>query len=242
MQEGTTIEEEDNAKIIYASEFGDRVMDYVNEIYKDKQTMTDSTGINSYVYTTEKKETTENSCKLVTTLSINLDADFSKINEYSNQLSAEVLNKDITEENADYVIRLKVGQKCNIKSEKKIVGYETYGSNCIEFNEEKNVMTAVGTGIANGYLYVGDNTNKKSFYVIVEENASNQILEPVNITISNTSNNNNPNANKNVKTTVPKTTLPKAGNSKILFALLFIAAIVLAIILGAKNRKFKDIK
>ena len=86
MSDGVTIDkDENNAKIIYVSEFGERVMEYVNATYKDKQTITDSSeGINSYEFIIEKKEETNTSCKLVSTLNVNLDADFSKLNGYAD--------------------------------------------------------------------------------------------------------------------------------------------------------------
>lgn len=86
MSDGVTIDKDENdTKTIYVSEFGERVMEYVNYIYKDKQIIKDSfEGINSYEFIIEKKEETNTSCKLVSTLNVNLDADFSKLNGYAD--------------------------------------------------------------------------------------------------------------------------------------------------------------
>ena len=86
MSDGVTIDKDENdTKTIYVSEFGERVMEYVNNIYKDKQIIKDSSeGINSYEFIIEKKEETNTSCKLVSTLNVNLDADFSKLNGYAD--------------------------------------------------------------------------------------------------------------------------------------------------------------
>lgn len=86
MSDGVTIDKDENdTKTIYVSEFGERVMEYVNDIYKDKQIIKDSfEGINSYEFIIEKKEETNTSCKLVSTLNVNLDADFSKLNGYAD--------------------------------------------------------------------------------------------------------------------------------------------------------------
>lgn len=86
MSDGVTIDKDENdTKTIYVSEFGERVMEYVNDIYKDKKIIKDSfEGINSYEFIIEKKEETNTSCKLVSTLNVNLDADFSKLNGYAD--------------------------------------------------------------------------------------------------------------------------------------------------------------
>lgn len=249
LSEGASIEKNDNPKTIYASEFGDRVMEYVNDTYKDKQSITDSTGINSYVFTVEKQDTTDTSCKLVSTLSVNLDADFSKLNGYANNMDAY---KDITETTADYVVKLKVGQKCEIISSEKIAGYEFFGSSCIEFNDDNSIITAVKKGTVKGYLYVGDSNNKKSIYFIVEENTGNESLETVKLTINSTpnnglNNNNNYSTNKSnniatdTDTTVSATRLPKAGMSPIIILIVSIS-IFTTILIVIKLRKLKEVK
>ena len=95
MADGVTIDrDESNPKNIYASKFGERVMEYVNATYKDKQTITDSNnGINSYEFTTERKDITDTSCKLVSSLSVNLDADFSKLNKSGGQTGESLPDK-----------------------------------------------------------------------------------------------------------------------------------------------------
>ncbi len=77
---------DNNATIINASEFSSKVMEYVENIYKDKQTINDSDDINSFVWSIEKQDiaNSNTSCKLVSTLTINLNADFSKLKNYYN--------------------------------------------------------------------------------------------------------------------------------------------------------------
>jgi LPXTG-motif cell wall-anchored protein len=253
VSDGTTVENSDYT-VIYESEFGNHVMEYVNSIYGTKQSFTDGEdvdGINSFTWTTEETDVTETSCNLQSTLTVNLDADFSKLNGYSNKMSDSFMNSDITEENADYVIKLKVGQKCNIESNEEITGYETSGSSCIEFNEDKTVITAISVGKANGYLYVGNSNTKKSFYVIVEENTSNQTLAPISITInttSNTSSTNDPDTSS-IQTntskednTISKITLPQTGSNETLFIVIIAIIAIITIIFRIKIKKYKDIK
>lgn len=75
-----------NASIINASEFSTKVMEYVNNVYKDKQTINDSDDINSFVWSIEKQDipNSNTSCKLISTVTVNVDADFSKLKNYSN--------------------------------------------------------------------------------------------------------------------------------------------------------------
>ena len=167
LSDGVTIEKTDDSKTIYTSEFGDRVIEYVNAKYPETQTISDSEEINSFVMTIEKKDITETSCKLVSTLSVNLDADFSKIEKVNEGIKDSFVNNDITKDNADYVIALKVGQKCKIETNEKITGYELYGG-YVEIDEETTKITAIKAGEANGYFYIGD--EKKSFYIIGERN------------------------------------------------------------------------
>ncbi len=269
MSDGVTIEKDpSDTRTIYASEFGDHVMEYVNAMYGEKTSYKDTEGFNTFEWTTERQDVTTTSCRLVSTMIVNLDADFSKLKGYSGAITDSFMNGDITEQNADYLIKLKVGQKCNIVSSEKIVGYETSGSSCIEFNSDKTVITATAVGKANGYIYVGDSNTKKSIYVIVEANTENQTLNPISIKIDTASNSNPSNVDitktdnsktdevkadtSNTKTTantdtkddstISATTLPKTGTSETIVVIGISICMILAIIFAIKNKKYKDIK
>lgn len=181
--EGVTIEKTDDPKTIYTSEFGEKVMEYVNNTYNDKQEISDSNGINSYTFTIDKKEASNTSCKLVATISVNLDADFTKIQGYADKFGNSELKGEITKENADCEFTLIVGQKCNIITEEKITGYEFYGD-CIEINEDYTQLTAKKAGVMNGYLILGD--HKKSIYITVRENTENVIFSDATLEIKKT--------------------------------------------------------
>ena len=56
--------------------------DDIDMVCRENQRVRDE--INSYIYTCERKDATDTSCKIVTTLSVNLDADYSKIKEEYN--------------------------------------------------------------------------------------------------------------------------------------------------------------
>ena len=88
LSEGVTIEKDPNdTKTIYASEFGNRVMEYVNAMYSEKQSFKDTDGLNTFEMTTEMKDKTSTSCKLVTTLTVDTDADFSQMKGYAEQMA-----------------------------------------------------------------------------------------------------------------------------------------------------------
>ena len=89
-QEGyTVVDDEDeilqSEKTIKKSEFGNHVMEFVNAKYKDRQIYVDNEegGIDSFSWNTEMKNVTENSCKLVSTLTIKKDADFTKLKDFA---------------------------------------------------------------------------------------------------------------------------------------------------------------
>ncbi len=263
LSDGVTIDKtQSDSKTIYASEFGERVMEYVNATYKDKQTITDATsGINSYEWTTERKDVTETSCKLVSSLSVNTNADFSKIKGYANQMGESFLNKDITKDNADYQVTLKVGQKCRFETNEKITGHEMYGSGCDynDVNENCAEITGTSVGKSNGYIYVGE--TKKSFYITVEENTENKTLDTITLKINTATTNNKPSkddstgqqqeqtqkpqiqqtSNTFKDDTTTKGTLPKTGVSKAIYIIMASSFILLAIF-GIKLKKYKDIK
>jgi len=94
-------------------------------------------------------------------------------------------DENITKENADFVIDLKVGQKCKFVTSSEISGYEMSGVDCVEFNGEYTVMTATKKGVRNGCLYLGSDENEvsKSVYITVEENSDNASLEDVTINL-----------------------------------------------------------
>ena len=242
LDEGVTIEKKDDPKTIYTSEFGERVMEYVNNMYKEKQSISDSNGINSYTLEIEKLDTTETSCKLVSKLSVNLDADFSKIIGYADQVADSLINKNITKENADYTLTLKVGQKCKIESDKKINGYQFYGYDCIELNDDYTEMTATSVGIKNGYFYI-DNV-KKSIYITVEENTDNSTLDTLTLKINsiadNTSDQNTSKTQTENKLAID--TLPKTGGEInvfliVLYIVVGICSIALVTLIIMKKKK-----
>jgi len=99
LEEGVTIQKNDDPKTIYTSEFGDRVMEYVTATYPETQEVSDSDGINSYVMMMERKDTTETSCKLVYTLRVNVDSDFSQLQGYAEKIENSFTNNDTSKEN-----------------------------------------------------------------------------------------------------------------------------------------------
>ncbi len=226
------------------------VIKYVTDIYSEKKTISDSSDLNSYSLTVECKNKEETSCDLVSILEINLDADFSQLKGYAEKSG---MNLGVTENNADYVIRLKVGQKCNIISNEKITGHSTLGSGKIDFDEEYTYMIGVEPGEVMGYLYFGNNAVSKSIYVIIEENPNQETLEPLSIEINvqqsddkeKELNSKNPKGNNTIyegsKTTSDKE-LPKAGINKALIFLVVVILVILSIIFKNKINEYKEVK
>lgn len=84
--------------IINKEDFPNRVMDYVNSLYGKKMIVadSDSDSLNSYEYTVEEKDITASSCTLVAKLTVNTDADFSKLSGYLNSLTSSMNNNTQT--------------------------------------------------------------------------------------------------------------------------------------------------
>ena len=255
LSEGVTIDKDPNdTRTIYVSEFGDRVLEYVNSLYKNKYVIKDNflNGINSYEWSLERKEVTDTSCKLVSMVKVNTNADFSKLQGYKNIFD----NPDdenvggITESNADYVLKLKVGQQCKIESLERIAGHYLIGDS-IEFNEDNTEIIATKVGVSTGHIYIGNTDTKKTFYITVEENVGNMVLETITLNIDNKVVNNTPTTIIEEKpspiTQVQKPTqnneerLPQTGTTLTIIIVIGIVAII-SIIVGLKLRKYNDIK
>ena len=74
--------------IIKKSEFPNNVMKYVNSLYsKEKISFNDKDKYNTFEWTIEKKEITDESCTLVSKIEVNLDGDFSKIQGIYDKLT-----------------------------------------------------------------------------------------------------------------------------------------------------------
>ena len=174
---GVALENPDD-KIIVSTEFGNRAMEYLNSVYKeDKYTYNDSEQYNTFECVVEKKEKTDTSCKLVETLTIDTDADFSKISGISDSF----LDNGVTKKNADYVYNMKIGQKLKFETNEKFAGYESVGSG-VELSENNTELVATKKGTIKGDITLGG--TKKFFYIVVEENTNNEQLEDIIIKIN----------------------------------------------------------
>ena len=124
-----------NSKIIHLFDYSDN---NINNMYSSKQIITDSKDLKSYVFTIEKKYITENACKLVSKLRVNPEANFSKIVGYTVKYDDILPIDNITKENTDFDVELKVGQKYKIISNNKIESYELKGADCIKIDQKNN--------------------------------------------------------------------------------------------------------
>ena len=202
----TIIQDDSKTKQIKTSEFPDKVMEYVNDTFGKKFTISDleESGVHSYDLTFEQTNVTNESCNIVSTLVIDTEGFYSVLDKLNEESKEE--KKD--EENADYKVALKVGQKCNIESNYKSSGYlVTSSSGKIEFSEDYKEFTAIKEGNVYVTLYFKDSNNNeitKSIYVTIEENTNNETLNPVTLKIeggspqeNNDKDNNNGNSNNN---------------------------------------------
>jgi len=169
--------------VILSTDFPKYAVDIAANTYASEVSYSDADENNTFKYATSIKEKTEDKCVLQSVLTINLDGNFSDIKGYS-ETNGDILQTNITKDNADYVIELKKGQKCKIESNVAVTGYSLSGSSCIDINDDKTEISAVEVGSSRGYLLLGQTGNiKKSIYVAVEENTENNTLEPITLKI-----------------------------------------------------------
>lgn len=143
---GVTITPSEGTEIILMSEFGDKVMEYVNEVYKDKYTKTD----NTYTQTIERKDVTDTSCKIVYMLEINTDALYSEVNKdgFSDK------NQTSDEEN-------NINQNVN-SSDNNIKKEENQVTNSLNDNENKTTKNETINKESNNKNNSNSNTNKNT--------------------------------------------------------------------------------
>ena len=248
-------------KIIYVSEFSEKVMTFVNATYQDTDEviLDDSSTYDTFKLFIRKENEQETSCDIVSTVEVNLDADFSQLEGLSKQPGSFDSPYNITKENADLVIDLKVGQKCKIQTNGTFNGYELFGS-CYDYQEvnEKCVeITGTKVGTASGFitLYPGI---MKSVYITVEENPNDVPLDTISLTITvPTELTESKDDDKKEDEQSPKvqaqqtpsagtskqvvSVLPKAGIKNIVYIIILLS-ISSIIIFGILTKKYKDIK
>ena len=83
------------SKNIKVSEFSNKVMEYVNLTYKNQESINDNDNINSFIWTIEKEEVANanDTCKLISTLKVNLNSEFQKIKNYANSINTNTHNE-----------------------------------------------------------------------------------------------------------------------------------------------------
>ncbi len=194
------------------SEFSNKVIDILKEKYKEKEIYNDSKKLNSYSLVIERKNTTNEHCDLSYTLTVD-----SGVSNIRNEAIKDIFS-DITQDTADKVINLKVGQKCKFVSSKNVIGYGTNSNDKVEVEEKTYNMTAKKAGIVKGYIQL-DGNEKKTVYIIIKENKENKDLDTITINLDendkdskNNSNNINEEKSNNIKVQNNNTNkIPQAG-------------------------------
>lgn len=143
-------------KTFNVSEFGEHSMEYVNEIYKETKTYNDSDSINSYEMTIKQKDVKETSCIIETTLIVNPEADFSKMESLVKEAEASLIEgmdkvKEESQKSQDADMDL-------IKKKEEEI--EKLQETILENNEVSNLSTMPKAGKTNNPILV-------SAYIIV---------------------------------------------------------------------------
>ncbi len=235
---------------------------YLKELYKEDVTFNDKTsGIDSFEYTIGIQDVQTDSCNIVSTLKMNLEADYSKLIDYGTPSSG------ITKDNADYVVDLKVGQKCIIKSSKSF-GYSFYDYNLDVLDDRPDNSTlevvAESAGTSSITLIFGTTStsqvNKTVFFNITENDGDDE-LEPVTLTVEapatvdggdggsgsgdggagSGQGEEEPPKTPDTQEETPTRILPPAGADVVVYVLVGLS-LVSIIVLVIKLKQYKDVK
>lgn len=164
-------------RIIKKSQFPNRVLDYVRNVYEDDIEIEDEA--ETYEFNIEATCNIKK-CIIISKLEVNTRANFQNLVGYAEKREREGMYKNITPENAKYNIELKVGQKIKI-SGKKLTGYEKTGMNIIKVSDEY-IFEATRVGVANGYFYINED-DTRSFYITVTEPEEGEVLKTKKLTV-----------------------------------------------------------
>lgn len=165
------VEVKGTTKIIRTSKFGERVIDFVKDSYRDDLDFDDE--LETYDYSIEAK-CSKTKCTITSTLEVNQTPNFQRLIGYAEAREREGMHKNISPETAKYNIELKVGQKIKI-SGKKLTGYEMTGMNVVVVSGEYT-FEATRVGVANGYFYINED-DTRSFYITVTKPEKDEILK-----------------------------------------------------------------
>lgn len=175
-----------DGKTFTKAEFSNHIVEYIDYAYETRTSFSDNGAdqYSTFTWIIEKKNLTDTSCDIVNTLKINTNANFSKMKGYAEEISNSMdPYRDITESTADLVLKLKVGQTYIIESDKPI-GYALSGTDCIETSDSNKKITATKAGVTRGYLSINGTTERRSIYIIVEENTNNEKLDTKTLKLS----------------------------------------------------------
>lgn len=144
VEEGVTLQKDNDSNAIYTSEFKDRVMEYVDSLYSKKVTTSDSNSFNTFSMTIDKVDETDTSCKIISELTVNLNGDFDKMKGYADSLSdtikdsikiEEEQSENSDKENDETINNTTETQK-SISSEEKSNVENTNSEPIVEENKE----------------------------------------------------------------------------------------------------------
>ena len=167
------------SKVILSSEFGEKVIDYIEYTY-DKPIKIEDEKYNTYTYELEVS-CEDDVCVFNVILTINPEGEFAELIGYADELAKESMDENITPENADYNIELVVGQSVTV-SGKNLNGYDYSGMDVIEVDylDSDYIFKATKAGIANGNFYIGEE-DLRTFYITVTDGSKK--TEDISITV-----------------------------------------------------------
>lgn len=159
VSEGTTVTS-DTSKVIYESEFSNHVMEYTNSQYGTKKSYNDDG--KTFNWTIEQKDKTDSSCKLVSTITVNMDADFSKINGYEEDLT-NTLSDMFSEETKN------TGNDLIVNVTSQVISSNNTSANNTTSNTNKSIQPIYNNSNNNIYKIIDEIQSKKSHATVKTE-------------------------------------------------------------------------
>ena len=186
---------ESDENVILTSEFGDKVLEVVDNQFKERYSFSDSNILNSFVCNMTKQNLTQNSRRLSFDLTVDTTADFSDV--LIKELEIFNSQEAAAKEKSRYKVKLKVGQKLVAPWAKGIIVYGNYVK--LDGDGRSLELEGIKEGTTHGIIYTRTGGDE-SIYIEVEKNTESKPQDDY--VLEHKENDNEPEKNNNDKPVV----------------------------------------
>ena len=130
----STPEISEGQEIIYTSEFGNHVMEYVNSIFETSSYLDDSNYYNTFGLSLTQQNVSDTSCNIVSTLNINSNSDFSNLIGFSDSQENPPVDEPTDETPSDNIDNQNPNTDNNLNND-IVIGDDTNNDYIINNND-----------------------------------------------------------------------------------------------------------